>query len=159
MEKVINYPLTIKKLNANDKIPYELLLLADETIDAINKYIFDSELHVVELEGKIIAIYVLFPINEQEMEIKNIAVKHEYQNQGIGKFLLQDAMFKGKEKKIKFLIIGTASTAIKQLKLYKGVGFKPFGTKKDFFIINYPKAIIEDGMQLKDMIMLRKELV
>lgn len=35
----------------NDKIPYDLLLLADETIEAINKYISESNKYVIEIDG------------------------------------------------------------------------------------------------------------
>ncbi len=37
----------------------EEILLADETIEAINKYIFDRYIYIVEQYDKLIAIYVL----------------------------------------------------------------------------------------------------
>lgn len=49
-----------RKLNQGNKIPYDLLVLADETIEAINKYIFDSDLYIVEQEDKVIGISVLY---------------------------------------------------------------------------------------------------
>lgn len=145
-----------RKLNQGNKIPYDLLLLADETIEAINKYIFDSDLYIVEQEDKVIAIYALYSLNHNEIEIKNIAVDSAFQGQGIGRFLLHDAIIKGKAMKYKTIIIGTADTAVKQLRLYREVGFEKFEIKKGFFINNYPAPIIEDGIQLKDMVMLRK---
>jgi hypothetical protein len=38
----------IRQIGKDEKIPYNLLLLADETIEAINKYIFNSEIFVLE---------------------------------------------------------------------------------------------------------------
>jgi aminoglycoside 6'-N-acetyltransferase I len=134
------------------------LLLADETRQAIDKYVFDSEIYVLEQENKIIAEYVLQPISSSEIEIKNIAVRTEYQGQGIGKLLLRDATGKAEEKGFKTIIIGTGDVAPKQLYLYKKEGFEVFDVKKNFFIDNYPEPIYENEIQLKHMIMLKKEL-
>lgn len=147
-----------RKLSKHDKIPYDLLLLADETVEAIDKYIFDSDLYIIEQKDLVIAIYVLYPLNKNEIEIKNIAVNETFQGQGIGKFLLQDAEIKAKEKMYKTLLIGTPDTAFKQLQLYQKAGFETFDIKKDFFIDNYSEPIIENGIQLKDMVMLRKTI-
>ncbi len=147
-----------RQLSKADKIPYDLLLLADETVEAINKYIFDSDIYIVEQENKVIAVYVLCSLNRKEIEIKNIAVNKAFQGQGMGRFLLQDTEIKAKEKKYKTILIGTADTAIKQLHLYQKAGFELFEIKKGFFINNYPEPIVEDGIQLKDMVMLRKTI-
>jgi len=74
-----NSNYTIRRLHTNEKIPYDLLLLADETMEAINRYIFDCEIYVLEKENRIIAVYALLVLNAQEAEIKNIAVAPEYQ--------------------------------------------------------------------------------
>ena len=148
----------IRQLRKGEKIPYDLLLLADETLEAIDKYIFGSGIYVLEQENRIIAEYVLQQINRNEVEIKNIAVITDCQGQGIGKFLLRDAACKAKGKGFKTIIIGTGDASIKQLYLYKKEGFEEFDIKKSFFIDNYPEPIYENGIQLKHMIMLKKEL-
>lgn len=147
-----------RQLSNDDKIPYDLLLLGDETIEAINQYIFDSDIYIVEQKDKVIAIYALYSLNQDEIEIKNIAVDKAFQGQGIGRFLLQDATIKAKEKKYKTILIGTADTATKQLHLYRTAGFVVYEIKKGFFTDNYPATIMEDGIQLKDMVMLRKTI-
>ena len=148
----------IRQLYKDEKIPYDLLLLADETVEAINKYIFDCEIYVLEQENKVIAEYALQPINESEVEIKNIAVKAEFQGQDIGKLLLRDATARAKGRGFKTIIIGTGDAATKLLHLYQKEGFKIVGVRENFFVDNYPKPIFENGIQLKDMIVLRKEL-
>ncbi len=145
-------------LECHEQIPYDLLLLADETIEAINKYVFDSNIYVVEIGHKLIAAYVMYPLNENEVEIKNIAVDKAYQGKGIGRFLLQDASVRAKEENRQSLLIGTAAVALKQLNLYQKAGFELFDVKYDFFITNYPEPIFQDGVMLKDMIMLRKAI-
>ncbi|MBY9007323.1 MAG: GNAT family N-acetyltransferase [Candidatus Lokiarchaeota archaeon] len=147
----------VRKLLEDEKIPYDLLLLADETIEAIDKYIKDSEIYILESAKKIIAIYVLQIIDKNKIEIKNIAVDTEYQGKGIGTFLLRDATNKAKVKGFKIIIIGTGD-ASKQLYLYQKEGFEIYGKKKNFFINNYPEPIYENGKRLKHMIMLKKTI-
>jgi len=156
-KKKITHPMT-RQLHKDEKIPYELLLLADETVEAIEKYVFDSAIYVLEQENKIIAAYVLQSIGRDEIEIKNIAVHADYQGQGIGKFLLRDAVSRAKEKGFGRILIGTGDVAVKQLRLYQKEGFEMFDIRKNFFVENYPKPIYENGVQLKHMVMLKKEL-
>lgn len=156
--KYIEIERTIRKLRKDEKIPYDLLLLADETVEAINKYIFNSEIYVLKQDNKTIALYALQVLSKSEVEIKNIAVQTEFQGQGIGKLLLKDAADRAKARGFKTLIIGTGDVATKQLHLYEKEGFVRFAVKKNFFVENYPKPIYENGKQLKDMIMLKKEL-
>ena len=138
---------------------YDLLLLADETIEAINKYFDNSEIYgIIELDHKLVGLYALYELTSEEIEIKNIAVAEEFQGKGIGTFLLKDAIEKSKQKGYKTIIIGTAETSTYQLKLYQCIGFKIFGIKKDFFLENYIEPIFENGLLLKDMIMLKMEL-
>ena len=148
----------IRQLSKDEKIPYDLLLLADETIEAINKYIFDSDIFILEQENRIIAVYVFQAINKNEIEIKNIAVIIDCQGQGIGKLLLNDAARRARERGFKTIIIGTGDAATKQLYLYQKEGFEVFDIKKNFFIDNYPEPVYENGIQLKHMIMLKKGL-
>jgi aminoglycoside 6'-N-acetyltransferase I len=68
----------VLQLHKDENIPYELLLLADETIEAINKYINRSNINVFERDNIIIAIYVIQEISNETIEIKNIAVDTQF---------------------------------------------------------------------------------
>ena len=149
----------IRQLQKNEEIPYKLLLLADETIEAINRYINDSEIFIFENDNETIGVYVLQKISDDTIEIKNIAVDTKHQGRGIGKLLLRDASLRAKAKGFKTIVIGTGDIATKQLRLYQKEGFEIFGLKKGFYTDNYPNPIYENGVQLKDMVMLKKELV
>jgi len=149
----------IRQLQKNEEIPYKLLLLADETIEAINRYINDSEIYIFENDNETIAVYALQKISDDTIEIKNIAVDTKHQGQGIGKLLLRDAISRAKAKGFKTIVIGTGDIAIKQLYLYQKEGFEIFDIKKSFYLDNYPNPIYENGIQLKDMVMLKKELI
>lgn len=149
---------TLRLLQQSEPLPYELLLLADETKEAIHKYIHKSEVYVLEKERKIIAVYVLQHIDQKSAEIKNIAVEEGLQGKGIGKSLLRDATRRAKERGYHYLLIGTANGAIKQLYLYQKEGFEMMEIRKNFFVDNYPDPIYENGILCKHMIMLQKEL-
>ncbi len=148
----------VRKIQENESIPYNLLLLADETKEAIDKYINLSEIFVLEKNDEFIGIYVLQPIDEENVEIKNIAVDEKFQGQGIGTYLLKDAEKRAKKEGFKILTIGTADAGKKQLYLYQKVGFEIYGKKKNFCIDNYPEPIFENGIQCIDMVMLKKQL-
>ncbi|WPP50702.1 GNAT family N-acetyltransferase [Catalinimonas niigatensis] len=124
---------TIRRLGQNERMPYALLLLADETKEAIHKYIDDAEIYVLEKNSRIIAVYVLQHINQKNAEIKNIAVDESAQGQGIGKSLLRDATKRAKDKGYQHLLIGTANGAIKQLYLYQKEGFEMVSIRMNIF--------------------------
>jgi len=148
----------LRFLEKDMPIPYDLLLLADESIEAINKYIHQSDIYLLERDNTMIAVFALQTISNDTVEIKNIAVDTALQGQGIGQGLLKDAIDLAKEKGYKEIIIGTGDAGIQQLYLYQKVGFEIYDIKHRFFLDNYPEPIFEKGIQLKHMIMLRKEL-
>jgi N-acetylglutamate synthase-like GNAT family acetyltransferase len=151
-----SYP--IRKLKDFEEIPYQLLLLADETKEAIDKYILDSEIFVMEKHDEIIALYALKAINTKQIEIKNIAVSTNLQGKGIGSFLLNDAFERAKDLGFQSLLIGTGDASLRQLTLYQREGFTKYEVINDFFIDNYPEAIFENGRQLRDMVVLEKRI-
>lgn len=152
--------IIIRRLNQDEDMPYELLLLADPSPRLIDSYLKISELYVAQLNDCIIAVYVLCPIkgDSNGIEIKNIAVESRFQGKGLGKHLLSDASDKAREKGFKYIVIGTANSSIAQLSLYQQQGFEITDIRKDFFIQNYPEPIFENGILAKHMIILTKKL-
>ena len=69
----------IRRLQKEEPIPYNLLLLADEEMQAIKRYIHQSDIYVAEADNQIIGAYVLCPVDEYTAEIKAIAVDEAYQ--------------------------------------------------------------------------------
>lgn len=150
--------LEIRRLRADEQIPYNLLLLADETVEAIDRYISQSEIYILERDKHPVAVYALQALDGECIEIKNIAVAEKLQGQGIGRSLLRDATFRATRGGYQSLIIGTGDVLTRQLILYQKEGFEIFDVRRDFFIDNYPAPIYENGIQLRDMVMLKKSL-
>lgn len=149
---------TIRRLGKDEGIPYDLLLLADETVEAIDRYIHRCEIYVLEREKRPVALYALQFLNRNEAEIKNIAVAEDCRGKGIGMLLLKDAEARARERGHTVLLICTGDAGTRQIALYRKAGFEIFTVKKNFFIDNYPSPIFENGVRLKDMIMLRKAI-
>jgi ribosomal protein S18 acetylase RimI-like enzyme len=82
----------------------------------------------------------------------------ECTNQGIRKAMLESAVNIAKVNGYRELIIGTPASAEKQLAIYQRAGFVSIETRKDLFVQNYIKATFEDGVQLRDMVILKKSL-
>jgi len=147
----------IRRLDESERIPYDILLLADESISAINKYVRRSRLYVYENKDELIAIYALLVVEDGVIELKNIAVKEDFQRKGIGTLLIKDAIIRAQKEGFNTLLIGTGDGSEGQLRLYQKLGFVIYDKKVNFFVDNYPMPIFENGMLLKDMIMLKIE--
>ena len=151
---------TISKLQPGINLPFDLLLWADETIDAIEKYIYNSDVYVVKAKGdsRPIAVFALYRVSDTEIEIKNIAVLESLQGRGIGSYLLSEIRRIAEAEKYKSIIVGTPDGSLKQILFYEKNGFTKYDVRKDFFKKNYSEPIIENGVVLRDMVMLRFDL-
>jgi ribosomal protein S18 acetylase RimI-like enzyme len=150
--------IVIRKLKDNQTIPYDLLLIADPSINNIEKYISDSDVYMADFEGQMVGCYVLYNVGKETTEIKNIVVDEKFQGKGIGTILLNDAIKRAKLSGLNKIIIGTGNSSIGQLYLYQKVGFRITDIKEDFFKINYKESIIENGIECRDMIILTRAL-
>jgi ribosomal protein S18 acetylase RimI-like enzyme len=124
----------------------------------IEKYIFASSFYVAIIDAQIVGVLALLPIGETLIEIKNIAVAETHQGKGIGKKLLEYAFSDAREKGFQDIQIGTANSSIGQLALYQKMGFEMGSILKSFFIYNYPEPMYENGIWVRDMVVLKKKL-
>ncbi|UHO37443.1 GNAT family N-acetyltransferase [Chryseobacterium capnotolerans] len=145
---------TFNKITKDSEIPYKLLLLADETKEAIDQYIFKSDIYLLLDETKSIAVIALYKNSDTELEIKNIAVIERYRNKGLGSILIHKAKEIALKNHYTMLSVGTSDTGFQQIRFYERNGFIKTGIRKDFFIENYPSPIYENGLQMRDMILL-----
>ncbi|MBI3234461.1 MAG: GNAT family N-acetyltransferase [Bacteroidetes bacterium] len=145
------------KLSKENEIPFDLLLLADETMEAIKKYIYDSDIYVLftKVNTSPAGVVVINKVSDLQIEIKNIAVLESFQGKGIGSSLIQRIKEIAAHDNYKEIIVGTPDVGIREIEFYEKNGFIRYGIKKNFFIENYSIPIIEDGVILKDMVMLK----
>jgi len=145
--------MEIKQVLENKKQYMQLLFLADEQEDMIDRYLDDGEMFVL-LDPETVAECVVCDLGDGVYEIKNIATDPAAQGKGYGKKLINFVMehYKGRCKK---MLVGTGDSPL-TVPFYKKCGFTEHHRVKDFFTDNYDHPIFEAGVQLVDMVYLAR---
>lgn len=148
-----NPGIILSKIPKHSPIPYELLLLADENVKSIDKYIFDCVIYAVIDNEQTIGVCAIHETNIDTIEIKNLAILEKHRNCGIGSRCIQ--MIEEKYA-LKNVFVATGDGSVDALRFYKRNGFKEYAVNKDYFLKNYDNPIVENGILLKDQIVLKK---
>ncbi len=132
-----------------------LLFLADEQEDMIDKYLEKGIMYVLDDDG-IKGECVVTDEGDGVLEIKNMATVPEVHGKGYGRLLIEyiSRKYMGKYA---VLQVGTGDSPL-TIPFYEKCGFKRHHIAKNFFIDNYAHPIYEEGVQLIDMVYLRKDL-
>lgn len=152
--------MTIRLLNPTEEdYPYNLLLLADPSREALADYLPRGNVFICVSQGHTVGVYVLLHTRPFTAEIVNIAVAEAHQRQGIGTRLIQHAIATARMQGFKTLEIGTGNCGASQLMLYQRCGFTITSVDHDFFRLHYPERIMENGMECRHMVRLRMTLL
>lgn len=145
--------MDIRQVSGNKKAYLELLLLADEQEDMIDKYLARGEMFVL-CDGGVKAECVVTKEAEGVYELKNIAVIPGCQRRGYGKQLIEHLFshYPG----CGTMLVGTGDVP-SSLGFYRSCGFTESHRVKNFFTEYYNHPIFEDGVQLVDMVYLKRE--
>lgn len=149
--------MQVQIVSENKKAYLPLLLLADESERMIDRYLDRGVLFVLQNEAaEPVGVCIVTEENEETIEIKNLAIAPNFQKQGWGKFLINHVKntYKGRYK---VLLVGTGESP-STLPFYEKCGFKISHRIKNFFTDNYEHPIVEDGVQLIDMIVMKRTL-
>lgn len=147
--------MEIKELKENKKQLLSLLLLADEQEDMIDRYLDSGTMYVLDDDG-IKCECVVMDEGNGVLEIKNLAVYPECQRKGYGRAMIDfiAARYKGQ---FSVLQVGTGDSPL-TVPFYEKCGFARSHCVKNFFTENYDHPIFECGIQLVDMVYLRRKL-
>ena len=147
--------MLVKIVKENKKEYMDLLLLADEQEDMIDKYLEEGDMFAL-YDDDLKTVAVVKKINDESIEIKNIATYEKYQGKGYGRKMIKyiEDYYKNRFKEI---YVGTGDSPL-TIPFYEDCGFEKSHVIKNFFIDNYNHEIIEDGIKLIDMIYLKKNL-
>lgn len=145
--------MKIIKVSESKKEYIDLLLLADEQEDMVDRYLYRGEMFVLDDNG-VKAECVVTKEADDIYELKNIAVKPDYQQNGYGKTLIEFLLSYYVD--CRTMLVGTGDTP-SILGFYKKCGFVESHRIKNLFTDNYDHPIYENGKQLTDMIYLRKD--
>lgn len=144
----------IAEVTADKKRYLDLLLLADEQEDMIDRYLDDGRLFVLD-DDRTKCVAVVVALSAEECELKNIATYPQHQGKGYGKAMVEylcDRYLGAFET----MYVGTGDVP-KTLGFYERCGFRISHRNENFFTDNYDHPMFEDGIQLRDMVYLRKD--
>ncbi len=145
--------MNIKKVLGAKKEYIDLLLLADEQENMIDRYLERGEMFILEDSG-VKAECVVTKEADGIYEIKNLAVRSDCQRKGYGRILIEFLFSYYTD--CKSMLVGTGDSS-PALSFYQKCGFTKSYRTKNFFTDNYDHPILENGKQLVDMIYLKRE--
>ena len=147
--------MVIIEVTENKKQYLDLLLLADEQEDMIDRYLDKGRMYVLDDNG-IKCECVITDEGNGVLEIKNIATVSEHQGKGYAKALIGFVVKKYKEQ-YTVLQVGTGDSPL-TIPFYEKCGFVRSHSIPNFFTDNYDHPIFECGVQLVDMVYLQRAL-
>jgi len=147
--------MRIERIINNKKQYLDLLLLADESEDMIDRYMESGDMFAL-YDDDLKTVCVVVAIDKETCELKNIATYKKYQGKGYAKALIKFVSDYYKNH-YKTMLVGTGETPT-ILSFYKNCGFERSHSIKNFFTDNYDHPMFEDGIQLIDMVFLKKKL-
>ena len=147
--------MEIVEIKTGKKNYLELLLLADEQEDMIDRYLNRGTMYVLEEDGPK-ALCVVTDEGDGVLELKNLATLPQFQRRGYGTQLLE-FIVRTYQKDFRILQVGTGDSPL-TIPFYEAFGFRRSHRVKNFFVDHYDHPIYEGGVQLVDMIYLTRPL-
>ena len=147
--------MQIKKITENKKQFLDLLLLADEREEMIDRYLPQGDLFVL-YDGDLKSVGVVAAIDGETCELKNIATCEKYQGRGYGRVLIR-FLFDHYRNDYRTMLVGTGEVPW-ILSFYESCGFERSHRVQHFFTDHYDQPMFDGGVQLVDMIYLKKAL-
>lgn len=142
------------EVKENKKDYLGLLLLADEQEDMIDRYLDRGRMFVLDDDG-IKSECVVTDEGDGVLEIKNIASLPECQGKGYGRAMI-DYFLRSFKGQYATLQVGTGDSPL-AIPFYEKCGFVRSHIIPNFFTDNYDHPIVECGVQLTDMVYLRRD--
>ena len=147
--------MKIREIIDRKKEYLDLLLLADEQEDMIDRYLEHGTMYVLEDDG-VKAECVVTDEGGGILELKNIAVVPDCQGKGYGKAFV-NFLVRTYREQYAVLQVGTGDSP-STIPFYESCGFRRHHLVKNFFTDHYDHPIYECGVQLVDMVYLQREL-
>lgn len=133
-----------------------LLLEADESETVVRSYLDEGDLFEIRVDGRTVGVCLLIE-DEDNFEIKNIAIEEGSRGRGIGRQAIDAVVAIARAREKHRLVVGTAETSDRAIAFYRRAGFHDDGVRRGFFD-SYPEPVVEDGRTAHDMVMFVMEL-
>jgi GNAT superfamily N-acetyltransferase len=142
-------------INENKKDFLDLLLLADEQEDMIDKYLGRGMLFAL-YDDDLKSICVVTDEENGVFELQSLATYPQFQGKGYGRYLIDYVCGYFKEKG-ECMVVGTGDTPV-IIPFYENSGFVLSHRAENYFLEHYNEPIFEHGVQLKDKVYLKRSL-
>ncbi len=148
--------MEFREITADKRRYLPLLLLADEQEEMVMRYLPRGRLYAL-FDPARCAVAVVTDEGDGCCELKNLAVEPALQRRGYGRRMVAFVARRYAEQGYRTLRVGTGEVP-SILSFYAQCGFRPAGRIPDFFTRNYDHPIVEEGILLRDMIVLEQPL-
>ena len=147
--------MEVKIIESDKKIFLDLLLLADEQENMIDRYLDRGTLFAL-YDDDLKSVCVVTDEGDGSYEIQNLATYAEFQGQGYGSYLVKHVCDYYKDKGTSMLV-GTGDTPW-TISFYERCGFVFSHRLENYILEHYDKPIFEAGVQLKDKVYFKMDL-
>ena len=137
--------MRIEKITNNKKQYLDLLLLADEQEDMIDRYLENGDMFAL-YDDDLKTVCVVVAIDKETCELKNIATYKKYQGKGYARALIKYVSDYYKNT-CKTMLVGTGETPT-ILSFYESCGFEKSYRVKNFFTDNYDHQCLKTEYNL-----------
>ncbi|WP_203638066.1 GNAT family N-acetyltransferase [Levilactobacillus wangkuiensis] len=150
--------LTYERVTELTSEQLKLVLLADPNQTLVDAYLPQSAVYAASDATGLAGMLVLKRFAPRVVEVMAIAVTPAKQRHGYGRALLTFAYQWAIEHGYRTLRIATGTTSLTQLYLYQQQDFRVIAVEPDYFTQNYPQTIVENGLILRDRLVLERPI-
>ena len=147
--------MNVAIINDNKKAFLDLLLLADEQEDMIDKYLDRGTLFAL-YDDDLKSICVVTSEGNNTFEIQSLATYPQFQRKGYARYLINHVCDYYRDKGTT-MILGTGDTPV-IIRFYENSGFVISHRLENYFIEHYNEPIFEHGVQLQDKVYMKRKL-
>ena len=132
----------------------ELLQLADEPTP-LRRELQNGVLYGLgDGDGRPLAAVLVIEGTDGSPELRAVAVAEEHQGEGVGSWLVAEICERLRASGERRVVVGTASSGLRQLGFYQRLGFRVARVERDFFTPErgYPADLSENGIPSRDIV-------
>lgn len=121
-----------QSIEKKKRYPYfDLLLIGDEGVTEVEKYLDKGELLLVLMDQFAIGVMLFIPVDQTTIELKNFGLLPEWQRKGFGgqALMLAIAYYRERYQKME---VGTGNSSLDNLAFYQKCGFRMVAVKSNF---------------------------
>lgn len=148
--------IRIRKLGKNEHPPWDLLLKSCPSQNVVQNALDNGICYVAILHENVVGAFVLVKTQPSVSEIMYFTTAEKINE--LAKTFVTYAIEKANGHESNMLEIGVGNSSFKMLELFQKSGFRIKSIIHDYYLQNYERKIIENGILCRDMIRLSLDL-